>query len=847
MVDILSSLLPASGSLSRYSLNIWKSPFELDVLNFRGEEQLSEPYSYVIEATSPEPDIDPAQVLRKFACFSMQTSAQPGRTVYGVVRDFQRLSTSADETHYRFELVPRLRLLENTTRTAIYQNQSVPEVVEQLLRAHDLEGQDFEFRLRQAYPERELITQWGENDLQFIRRILAEVGIWWRFETDTRLESETVVFGDGPEQYQFGVTLPYCEPSGMSDGQAESVWGMKVHWQAVTGRISKRDYNYRDATAPLDTAAQVRSLAPVTGEGYHYAQSYREVGDDTDAAAETGAFYARIRHERLLNKQSRIFARTTGLALAPGQVLEPQNYPFSDLKDGILITRIVTKGARSEHFRLNLWGMAYSENVCFRSVPPERPVIRGTVPARVESTEKKDTYAWLDNQGRYRVRLDADRDASGNGYAYLLLRLARPYAGDGYGWHSPLLDGTEVAIAFEAGNPDRPYIAGALHDSDHTDHVTERNHTRNVLRTPSNNKLRMEDRRGEEHVKLATEYGKTQLNAGHLVDAQNKQRGQGVELRTDEHGAVRGGKGIFISADAQPKAQGQVMDNSAALREIECLQQQVKALSQAAAEVSALEADIAAQIAMFSGRLKPINQVVLASAPEGMALTSGEHLQLAATKNLILNAGQNADFGVIKNLTLNTGQEMGMFALKGEMSLKASQGKVEVQAQNNTMALAAGRKVSITAVDGDILFAAKKRITLIGGGSYLILQDGKIEYGTEHDYFCRTGHSVLTVPEAKPLKMPNMPFVEGYSEYFILQDQKTGEPLAGLPYTLSIDGREFEGVTDKNGYTQYAHTPESKNIEVNPHPELFNRMILNASYWDDATPLKLDFDKPTEE
>lgn len=46
------------------------------------------------------------------------------------------------------------------------------------------------------------------------------------------------------------------------------------------------------------------------------------------------------------------------------------------------------------------------------------------------------------------------------------------------------------------------------------------NHTRNVLRTPANNKLRMEDRRGEEHIKLATEYGKTQLNSGHLVDSQ---------------------------------------------------------------------------------------------------------------------------------------------------------------------------------------------------------------------------------------------------------------------------------------------------------------------------------------
>ncbi|HCL5376152.1 TPA: type VI secretion system Vgr family protein, partial [Salmonella enterica] len=32
----------------------------------------------------------------------------------------------------------------------------------------------------------------------------------------------------------------------------------------------------------------------------------------------------------------------------------------------------------------------------------------------------------------------------------------------------------------------------------------------------------MEDKRGEEHIKLATEYDKTQLNSGHLVDAQGQ-------------------------------------------------------------------------------------------------------------------------------------------------------------------------------------------------------------------------------------------------------------------------------------------------------------------------------------
>ncbi|MCD4630270.1 phage baseplate assembly protein V, partial [Proteus mirabilis] len=97
----------------------------------------------------------------------------------------------------------------------------------------------------------------------------------------------------------------------------------------------------------------------------------------------------------------------------------------------------------------------------------------------------------------------------------LWVRQARPYAGETFGLHLPLLAGTEVAIAFEQGDPDRPYIVGALHDSTHQDHVTLYNYKRNVLRTPSNNKIRLDDTRGKEHVKVSTEYGgKSQLNLG---------------------------------------------------------------------------------------------------------------------------------------------------------------------------------------------------------------------------------------------------------------------------------------------------------------------------------------------
>ncbi|MXD08382.1 type VI secretion system Vgr family protein, partial [Escherichia coli] len=105
--------------------------------------------------------------------------------------------------------------------------------------------------------------------------------------------------------------------------------------------------------------------------------------------------------------------------------------------------------------------------------------------------------------------------------------------------------------------------------------------------------------RGEEHIKLATEYGKTQLNSGHLVDSQGQLRGKGTELRTDEWGTLRAGTGLFVAADAQAKAQGEVLDMDAALKEINRLNLQLQQLEIAAEQAQALKADIDSQRQMF--------------------------------------------------------------------------------------------------------------------------------------------------------------------------------------------------------------------------------------------------------
>jgi type VI secretion system secreted protein VgrG len=288
---------------------------------------------------------------------------------------------------------------------------------------------------------------------------------------------------------------------------------------------------------------------------------------------------------------------------------------------GALITGLTASAARDRSYELTFTAIPYSERYSFRPARIAKPVMAGTLPARVTSTTANDIYAHIDKDGRYRVNLDFDREAWKPGYESLWVRQSRPYAGDTYGLHLPLLAGTEVSIAFEGGNPDRPYIAGVKHDSAHPDHVTIQNYKRNVLRTPANNKLRLDDERGKEHIKISTEYGgKSQLNLGHLVDAGKQQRGEGFELRTDMWGAIRAKKGIFISADGQERAQGQVREMAAALSELQCAQSLVEALRSAAEVAKAELADVQTQQVLLAESLTELKQAaLLLSAPEGIA------------------------------------------------------------------------------------------------------------------------------------------------------------------------------------------------------------------------------------
>ncbi|EEQ8054194.1 TPA: type VI secretion system tip protein VgrG [Escherichia coli] len=767
------SIVQQLSGLSRYRVHVHECSHFLDVLRYSAVESLSQPWRYDVVVTCSSADIACDALLLKPASFTFQTPVSDGtpalplRTVFGVVESFRRISASNDETRYALTIVPRIALLNYTKGSEIYLNQSVTEVVEQVLRKHGLEGQDFEFRLSREYPSRELITRWRETDLEFIRRLLAEVGIYWRYEMDSRLEQDIVIFQDSQQQYESGITLPLRNQAGMSDSGQESIWDIQTTCNVVSGSVVTRDYNYREALKPQDSAESIFSKEGITtGETYHYAEPFLTAGDAE--SPETGAYFARLRHERILNAQYRVSGHSSSPYLTPGQVLETDGTLPDVVREGIVITTVRSRGSRKSRFTLTFEGIPYSETVCWRPALLSRPVISGSLPARIESHEKNDIYAHLDDQGRYRVKLDFDRNSTERGYAYLWLRLAKPCAGDTYGFHSPLIDGTEVAIVFDGGDPDRPYIAYALHDSEHPDHVTSDNHTRNVWRTPANNKLRMEDKRQEEHIKLATEYGKTQLNMGHLVNSRREKRGAGFELRTDEHGAVRAAKGLFLTADAQARAQGPVLEMAAAISQINQANSQMQALNSAAEAAGALLSDINTQIRFVTDKIRELQSaVLLGSAPQGVALTSGEHLQLSSTRNTMINAGQHLDIGAMKNLSVTVEKALGLFVHKDGAKLVANQGDIEIQAQHNTMALFSEKQLTVTSSEDEIIISTPETLTLNGGGSYLRLSKNGIEHGSSGEFIVKTSDYLVPGSGAN---LPNE--APGFSLTDITQESK---------------------------------------------------------------------------
>lgn len=763
---------------NRYYLNVQGCDVLFDVEHFTGREAISDTYHYQITFTCQTQDLQPQQLLRRSATLSftpplnsltdLATQEPITKQVHGVVTQFRRLSGSVDEARYQLVIEPVFALLRHQIRThRFFLNQSVPDVVSQILREHNFKDWEFEFTLKNEYPKREQINQYNESDRQFIERLLSEVGIFYSFYLQDQTQTEVIRFADRQSAYTFDKTLPLNSPSGMNDNHQESVWGLSLHHQVVEQNVFTKDYNHRQAQDTLISAVTDMTRGEGDdihyGEVYHYQARHLTRGDKITPEAETANFWARLDHERFLNRQTRLKGESNADFLSPLQVLSitdstiPSSLP-SVFQSPILITRVRFSGGREKALQVRFNAIPYSETLCWRPIVKPRPIITGTLTARITSAKDNDIYAHQNEHGFYWVKFDADRDEKPMGYESMPVRLAKPYAGDTYGLHFPLIQGTEVAIAFHEGDPDRPYIAHTLHDSRHPDHVTDRNNTRNVIRTPANNKLRMEDKRGQEHIKISTEYGgKSQLSLGHIVDANREKRGEGFELRTDSWGAIRAGKGLFISADNQAKAGGEVLAMEPAISLIK------GAISQLddCREITQAHHNLQPEKEELDNLLKNTDKLaspsILMHAPEGIGIVTNETLLMQSVEALYAQTKGEMHLSSTENIAVNAYKKISMLSQKEGIRIVSGKGPFELESHGDIFEATALKDITVQSTQGHIQLIAKNGITLGCGGGYIkIMPDGQIEIHSPSRLSLK-GQHIWSEPASEDFPLPDLP------------------------------------------------------------------------------------------
>ncbi|AOR72131.1 type IV secretion protein Rhs [Burkholderia stabilis] len=808
-----------------YSLDLKGAPAAAlaDIYEFEGTRGIGEPTKYTIQFTHPRHDLSRSEFLNRMGAFVIQPPlrdrwSQPegARRVQGVVTSFVLKATNRDESLYEIVLESRLALLRNTPKCRFFLDMSIPEIIERILREHEFNRifASFEFKLHRIYRKRSFVMQWGEDDLAFITRLCRRSGIWFVCEEGERCER--VRFGDDYAHYRRDperLTVAYRPHGGLEAGGIESVSALEMHAKTLPEAYTVRTFSTETAISdPIEAASPIHDDRTTYGEAYTWGPPNRS----EDEAKEE----AQLRREAALAGQVAYRGECDMLDLTPGSVLKLSNRAFPDAKHGLVVVRVMCGASRKKTYRVKFDAIPSDRQYRMPLMEEAWPRVDGVITGTIASSGGwKDPY--LDSQGEYIVDLHLDRDTRAPGLQSCPMRLAKPFAGPNQtGFHFGLVEGTVVGVSFLWGCVDLPFISHVLHTAQHTDPIVAGVPwgTRNTIRTHSNNTVELDDRKGKEHIKVATEHGKTQLNLGYTVDREQQRRGEGFELRTDDRGHVRASGGLLVSSDRQEKAVGQMTYMRPATNQFALTQAQAQGLTDAAAVAQAEIADLRAENAWLKDELASLKTAVIAlSAPNGIGLATPDRVMVSAGKDVSVGTSSRFNVNALRNVAIAAGEVLSLFAHKFGIKLYAARGKVQIQAQSDTMELVSQKDMRITSADGTTTVNAANGVVLGGGGTaYIKVQGDNVEIGGAGCLILKIIEIQKEGPGALSLPVPKFDQIDiANDERFILSDDITGRPVANRPYKIQLaSGQIIEGITSDKGETSLSRQDVARGLKL---------------------------------
>ncbi len=534
----------------------------IQVSSFHGVERMSTLFHYELDLMSAQADLDGEAILAADAWLGIKqpTVLASGKRgvqilqIHGVLAGFEQHGRTDDGVRYRAVLVPRLWRLSLTSQSRIFQDLTVVEIVEEVLKGHGFEPEDFEFRAKgRTYPKREYVVQYRESDLAFISRQLEHEGIFFHFEHGEK--RSVVVFGDQPDactKVAGAANFIYRTQVGgtrVEDAVVEeSVMELTVLHRPVTGQVVLGDYNYRTPDAPMYPTAEVSSPAAF-GQQYEYGDHFKDEDE--------GKALATVRSEEIACRKRQFRGVSDARGFRAGGVFALKEHYRADVNIDHLLIEMKCQGSQAfatsdedDHPTATYLNdfITIPASVVFRPkrVTP-KPVVHGSITAKVDAAGDGQ-YAELDDQGRYKLKFPFDRSDKKDGKASRFVRMAQPYAGDDMGMHFPLHKNTEVIVTHMNGDPDRPLIAAAVPNPKTGSKVTGDNQSQSMIRSGGGNSIQMEDTKGSEGFNVNATYGYS-LAVGN--DAS-------VTVANNETHSVNADRTVSVKGNASESVKGNV-------------------------------------------------------------------------------------------------------------------------------------------------------------------------------------------------------------------------------------------------------------------------------------------------
>ncbi|KVN40831.1 type IV secretion protein Rhs [Burkholderia territorii] len=759
---------PSSVVTQPLHLEIATLDVPISVLSFVLTEEMNAQFLASITVTSRGKQIDGAMVVGRPAIFTIEEHAtvpslagmidplrHAARTVHGVVTQWTRVKASRDEATYQLHLKPRLSLLEEVHDSAVFLDRSLRELLtETIVDRRLFQSFDVEFELEGLDGKFEQTVMYEETVANFIDRHCRRAGGYYYFRQARKEDGpqrDTLVFGNTPRGYMRALEVPLLPHSGLASWH-EAILTLEATRSLVPQKVREWDRNYR---VP-DDSLQVESIVADDDRSL-YGSVNRSI--EHFRSIEEGQALADARRDELLTRQMRLAGTSNVIGMTPGMVVRITNDVVPEAPHGIVITKLVTTGSRSQSVT-NTFEAIPAHQTYRPEYVPERHWrwVTGMLIGVVESGDD-EPYAWMDEYGRYRVRLLFTRHSGKRGTNSMPLRLLRTSASHQGGLHIPLLPRTEVRVVPTQGNCDRLLIAGAVHDHAHRDlvHGKEGWYSRAVFRSPLlGNKLRFEDLKNHEGIRLATVFGQSSLNMGYLVDREKNKRGEGFELTTQHWGTVRAPKGLFFSADKAGGSDTQHLDMPVAIAQLRAALQRVTDLAAATTETKADPADRATQAALLDGLNQLRDAGLLASAPGGMAFVTPKSVQHSAGENVIVTAGRDMDVSIVKRLRMVAGDLISLCAHK--LGIKIfSKGKIELQAQGAPMDLFSDEQLHISSANANVLVNAKTKAMVASGGASMTIENGSVVFNCPGEFRIRAASFAFEGPGYTSVNLPQLP------------------------------------------------------------------------------------------